>query len=427
MPRGETGHSKRKNKKMNKLKMKTMVTLLIAIFMISTLAVAIPVSAQNTYTVGTIGPPTYDYATIQEAINAASDGDTILVSAGTYVENVATTKAVKLIGDGSGTTFIAPLSGTVVKLPNWLLTQPPMNGFILQGFTLVTADESHAFLAGSGTPDGTYYTTNLEFDDIVVDGGQRGIGLNAVGGVTFTNVHLSNIKGSPEAALELTGVSDLLFTEGSFEGNAIGVRLQISPGPWGDYGPNDNIQIHTSNFVDNDMAIENQDSIATTTIDAEYNWWGTTDPWKILDKVSGLVDWDPWLDNLYPGGQPMSFGSASMTAGVRMPMVSIVVTPTEVDFDTIIAGRSSTKTVIISNTGETDELVTAELVSDPDGFYEDCLKIDEEYYDYEDWSVTIRYGALSFSETVELTLDVPKGYLPGAYEGTLVFWAEEAP
>ena len=46
------------------------------------------------------------YATIQEAINAASEGDTIFVKAGTYYENVIINKKVSLVGEDRGTTII---------------------------------------------------------------------------------------------------------------------------------------------------------------------------------------------------------------------------------------------------------------------------------------------------------------------------------
>jgi len=54
---------------MSRLREKTTATLLIATFMISIFAVAMPVSAAGEWTVGPGGPPTYDYATIQAAID----------------------------------------------------------------------------------------------------------------------------------------------------------------------------------------------------------------------------------------------------------------------------------------------------------------------------------------------------------------------
>jgi len=47
-----------------------------------------------------------DYPTIQEAINAANDGDTIYVKSGTYYENVVVNKSLSLLGENKETTII---------------------------------------------------------------------------------------------------------------------------------------------------------------------------------------------------------------------------------------------------------------------------------------------------------------------------------
>jgi parallel beta-helix repeat protein len=47
-----------------------------------------------------------NYTTIQEAINNANDGDTILVRSGTYHEDVVVNKTVSLIGENSATTIL---------------------------------------------------------------------------------------------------------------------------------------------------------------------------------------------------------------------------------------------------------------------------------------------------------------------------------
>lgn len=48
-----------------------------------------------------------DYPTIQEAVDAAEDGDTIRVRAGTYIEEVVIqSKSISLIGDDASNTTI---------------------------------------------------------------------------------------------------------------------------------------------------------------------------------------------------------------------------------------------------------------------------------------------------------------------------------
>jgi len=78
------------------MKGKIKTTLLIAVLLLSTLTIAIPLA--NAATINVPG----DQATIQAAIDAASPGDTILVAAGTYapftVEDV-TGLTIKAVGD----------------------------------------------------------------------------------------------------------------------------------------------------------------------------------------------------------------------------------------------------------------------------------------------------------------------------------------
>ncbi|MBA7576657.1 hypothetical protein ES708_18498 [subsurface metagenome] len=234
--------------------------------------------------------------TIQGGINAALAGDTINVAAGTYAENVvipAGLDNLQLIGAGSDVTSIAPPSGRAVALNGNL---GYIDGIKIKGFTLVTVDDAVlAFIAQSGTV-GPYTTKDLVLDDIVVDGR---IGLYAVDGVTLTNVHISNIGGI-KPALWLREAINITFTNGSIEGNDIGVRLSPPDPP---YGPNGNIHIHNSNLAGNTFAVENLDS--DTEIDATNNWWGHPSGPKhnpgYGDPVSGNVLFNPWLLKL--GGE----------------------------------------------------------------------------------------------------------------------------
>ena len=74
------------------------IAILLAVLLMGTFALT-PKSAEASSEANTINVPD-DYHKIQEAINAANQGDTIFVKTGTYNEDyVALKKSVSLVGD----------------------------------------------------------------------------------------------------------------------------------------------------------------------------------------------------------------------------------------------------------------------------------------------------------------------------------------
>jgi parallel beta-helix repeat protein len=84
----------------------------------------------------TVCPQGCQYAKIQEAINAASEGDTIQVKAGTYQENLQIIKRLTLQGEGKDKVTI---QGTVTILSTKLVT---LSGFTVKGGQGVYIEDS---------------------------------------------------------------------------------------------------------------------------------------------------------------------------------------------------------------------------------------------------------------------------------------------
>ncbi|GAH95124.1 unnamed protein product [marine sediment metagenome] len=77
------------------MKGKIKTTLLIAILLISTLAIAIPIASATTIT---LDLSDVDLDTIQECIDAAEAGDTIIVPVGSYIEDLTIDEGVTIEG-----------------------------------------------------------------------------------------------------------------------------------------------------------------------------------------------------------------------------------------------------------------------------------------------------------------------------------------
>ncbi len=220
--------------------------------------------ASRTWTVDDDGPA--DFHAIQEAVNAASDGDTVLVYSGTYYEHVSVNKTILLIGENPFDAIIHAEG----PLPYW--------GYLYA--VLVEADNvtvSNLTICNSWHSSFAYY-----------EGG--GVYLNSSRGCTVENcIAVNNSFGINLYDSSYNNISGNLVI-----GNAITV--------W-DYSSNNLIRGNW--FINNSYPYDVIDlgvSSKNTTIVENYFWGSrlyinSLDPSGSVDSASGVVAHNNFMQN----------------------------------------------------------------------------------------------------------------------------------
>jgi nitrous oxidase accessory protein len=168
------------------------------------------------------------YATIEAAIENATDGDTIFVKAGTYEENpLKINKPISLIGEGAETTKISfdpPYTEEVYNiLEHYKFYENPIevhaDGFKLSGFNITTIG-GYMGISGNRTKiTGNKISVPLGIGGFYVDISKntfsRGVSLNG----TYCKIYSNNFIGS----LSATGQFNIISLN-SFIGGTISVE-----------------------------------------------------------------------------------------------------------------------------------------------------------------------------------------------------------
>jgi len=307
---------------------------------------AIIVEAERTKVIFVPG----DYATIQEAIDAANPGDTVVVDPETYLENITISKdGITLQGSGADVTTIDGGDiGSVIKMSG-------VSDVTISGFTIT-----------NGLGDGQDYQGNDNGGGIAVSGcsniviRDNIITQNRVNGVfadgggiliskctapiiiwqnSITNNQAENwgggicIQGTSDVRIDWNDISNndavvgdgiSLWEGGLAEGASawiINSRIANNQGDGVYIGDNCSALIGGNRDNANDIfgniehAVHND---STNDIDATYNYWGTTVEaeirnaiWDYYDDDSkGVVNYEPWLDGahrkIFPFAQALS-------------------------------------------------------------------------------------------------------------------------
>lgn len=222
-----------------------------------------------------VGPPTLrvpeDFSTIQGAINQAVDGEVILVSSGTYLENVVVNKSVSLIGENKHDTIIDGNGiGTVINIEAKNVT---VSGFTIQQSGATIYDGGIAVNSSSG---------NKISQNILVYN-YLGIWLeNSSHNIITGNNASSNNKG-----IFLRNSSYNILSGNNISYNYLGICLSNSS----------NSMIFHNNFINNVQQVYTHESDNTWNNGCEGDYWSDYNgaDWNQTKCSLGIGDdYLPW-------------------------------------------------------------------------------------------------------------------------------------
>jgi len=216
------------------------------------------------------------YGTIQAAINAASALDTVLVSPGTYSENINLKDGVFVMStDGRATTTIQSISGTVVTA-NSLSDLALLKGFTVDG-------------VGGAQQGLDAWGSYVSVEDCAFQNCTTGARAQYGGGPTLTgNTFTLNQNGFA------SGDSSAPFLSGNvFDGNTLGGLYVL-----GDAAVRTGGTLGDANDFINRGAYH-VFNLSANTVAVDYNWWDNVCPEE--GWFFGPVDYTPWTDESHSG------------------------------------------------------------------------------------------------------------------------------
>jgi len=167
---------------------------------------------------------TGDYTTIQQAIDNASDGDTIIVEDGIYYENVAVNKSITLIGENA--VIDAGNTGNAISIT--------LDGVNISGFVVRNGS------CGINISAGANHTTIKNCK--IVNNSEEGIILSNVSNIEVTGCKVSG----SDIGIVMLGCKNSTITDCAIFYNGYGMSISAM----GNYTSDSN-RIYHNDFIDN--------------------------------------------------------------------------------------------------------------------------------------------------------------------------------
>ncbi|MBN2098201.1 MAG: PKD domain-containing protein [Dehalococcoidia bacterium] len=161
-----------------------------------------------------------DFTTIQAAVDAASEGDTIIVRDGTYVENVEIDKSLTVQSENGRETTIVQAADPSLDVFLIMADDVTIDGFAAQGVTATYY--GGITLYGDGSDDGDVTGCVIKNNDC--SNNDCGLMLFVGDGNTFE----SNVASNCSIGLYLNYATSNLVTKNTFSANDYGVSLDFA-------------------------------------------------------------------------------------------------------------------------------------------------------------------------------------------------------
>ena len=258
--------------------LKKFFTISLAFFMIaSVITIIAPADFGVSANPGTLyvgGTGGGNYSSIQNAINAASIGDTIFVYSGTYNENILVTKQLDLIGENKYSTIIDPQgSGTAITIQsNWVnitgfsITNCSLDGIYMVARNHIRIEDN---IISNNTNEGVEINTNchnITVANNIIDNCRWSILLSSS---NKDNLIINNKLSNHQLAIYIWSLN----TNNSIIGNTISdnspsfYAIQISN--------SNNNMIYHNNFINNAFpANDNSNNQWDSGYPGGGNFWG---------------------------------------------------------------------------------------------------------------------------------------------------------